>query len=180
MAAFAALLRAVNVGGRNPVAMPALRDLLEELGFTDVKSLLQSGNVTFRGDGRRGAALEALLAGAAARRLAVSTEFFVRTAAEWRSLVARNPFPAEAERDPGRLLVLFLKKSPRRSAVQALQNAITGPEVVRAAGKHAYIVYPNGTGRSRLTNAVIERHLGSPSTGRNWNTVLKLGALLAE
>ena len=58
------------------------------------------------------------------------------------------------------------------------QVAITGPEVVRASGRHAYIVYPNGTGRSRLTNALIEKHLGTRGTGRNWNTVLKLRALV--
>jgi uncharacterized protein (DUF1697 family) len=159
--------------------MAALRALLEELGFSDVKSLLASGNLVFASEGREAAALETILAQAAARRLKLSTEFFVRSAAEWRAVIARNPFPDEAKRDPGRLLVLFLKQATRPPAVAALQAATKGPELVRASGKHAYIYYPNGVGRSRLTNAVIERHLGSASTGRNWNTVLRLGALLA-
>ena len=178
MASLVALLRAVNLAGKKPVAMAALRDLLEGLRFTDVKTLLQSGNVVFTGDGS-GSALEALLAREAERRLGLSTEVFVRTAAEWRSTIARNPFPAEAKRDPGRLLVVFLRKAPSAAAVRTLQAAITGRETVRAAGKQAYIIYPDGVGRSRLTLAMIERHLGSPGTGRNWNTVLKLGALVA-
>ena len=101
----------------------------------------------------------------------------VRTAKEWQTVIARNPFPGEAERDPGHLLVLFLKTAPRLAAVKALQSAITGPEVVHADGAHAYVTYPAGIGRSRLTNAVIEAKLGTRATGRNWNTVLKLGAV---
>jgi uncharacterized protein (DUF1697 family) len=178
MASFVALLRAVNLAGKKPVSMVALRDLLEGLRFTDVKTLLQSGNVVFTGDGS-GPALEALLAREAERRLSLSTEVFVRTAAEWRSTIARNPFPKEAQRDPGHLLVVFLRKAPSPAAVRTLQGAITGRETVRAAGKQAYIVYPDGVGRSRLTLAMIERHLGSSGTGRNWNTVLKLRALVA-
>jgi uncharacterized protein (DUF1697 family) len=72
---------------------------------------------------------------------------------------------------------MFLKEAPSREDVIALQTAIKGREVVRAEGRHAYIVYPDGVGRSRLTNALIERKLGTRGTGRNWNTVLKLGAL---
>lgn len=159
--------------------MAALRSLLEDAGFTEVRSLLQSGNLVFHADGRGAAALEGQLAAVVARRLGVSTEFFVRTAAEWRALVARNPFPDAAERDPGHLLVVFLKKAPAATAVKALQAAISGPEAVRAVGKQAYIAYPDGVGRSRLTMAMIERHLGSSGTGRNWNTVVKVGALVA-
>ena len=172
-----ALLRAVNVAGHQPVAMADLRDFLTRLGFADVRSLLQSGNLVFRGGTRTGAALERWLEAEAAKRLALQTAFLVRTAAEWRAVVARNPFPEEAERDPARLVVVFLRDAPPAKAVRALQAAITGRETVRATGAHAYIVYPDGQGRSRLTAAVIEKHLGTRGTARNWNTVLKIGAL---
>jgi uncharacterized protein (DUF1697 family) len=171
-----ALLRAINVGGRKPVAMADLRDLLAGLGFADPRSLLQSGNLVFRSS-RSGPPLERLLEEEAETRLGVETDFFVRTAAEWQEIVAHNPFPREAERDPGHLLTLFLKDAPGPAAMKALQAAITGPEVLRAWGRQAYIVYPDGVGRSKLTNALIEKKLGTRSTGRNWNTVLKLGAL---
>jgi uncharacterized protein (DUF1697 family) len=171
-----ALLRAINVGGRKLVAMADLRDFLAGLGFADPRSLLQSGNLVFRSS-RSGVSLERWLEAEAKTRLGLETNFFVRTAAEWEEIVTHNPFPREAERDPGHLLTLFLKDAPGPAAVKALQAAITGPEVVRAWGRQAYIVYPEGIGRSKLTNALIEKKLGTRGTGRNWNTVLKLGAL---
>ena len=92
-------------------------------------------------------------------------------------MIAANPFGAEAKRDPSHLLVLALKQTVDRKTVAALQQAIVGREVVQAGGHHAYVVYPDGIGRSRLTSALIEKALGTRTTGRNWNTVLKLDAL---
>ena len=171
------LLRAVNLPGHNKIGMADLRELLATLGMQDVRSLLQSGNVVFRSDVHTAAQLEGVLEHAAAKRLGLETDFFVRTASDWKALIAGNPFPEEAERDPSHLLVMFLKEAPDREQVTALQNAITGREVVRAKGRHAYVVYPDGIGRSRLTTAFIEQKLATRATGRNWNTVLKLGAL---
>jgi uncharacterized protein (DUF1697 family) len=157
--------------------MGDLRDLVTHLGFVDVRSLLQSGNLVFRGGARTGERLERLLEAEADKRLGLQTDFFVRTPEEWTGIVAHNPFRKEAERDPAHLAVMFFKDAPDGNAVKALQAAITGPEVVRAAGRQAYITYPNGFGRSRLTNTLIEKKLGTRSTGRNWNTVLKIAAL---
>src|SRR5207249_1907885 len=95
-------------------------------------------------------------------------------AEEWDEVVAGNPFRDEAKRDPSRLLVMFMKGAPDARSVKALQAAIDGPELVRASGRHAYIVYPTGIGRSRLTGALVEKTLGGRGTLRNWNTVLKL------
>jgi uncharacterized protein (DUF1697 family) len=172
-----ALLRAINLAGHQPVAMADLRSWLTGLGFTDARSLLQSGNLVFRGGRRTGARLEGFLEAEAKKWLGLETAFFARTAREWQAIVSGNPFRAEAERDPAHLLVLFLKDAPAAADVRALQAAITGPEEVHADGPHAYIVYPDGVGRSRLTHALIERKLGTRGTGRNWNTVLKLAAL---
>ena len=171
------LLRAVNLGKHNKVGMADLRELLAAAGLQDVRSLLQSGNVAFRSDVHTAAQLEGVLERAAAKRLGLETDFFVRTASDWKTLIAGNPFPEEAERDPSHLLVMFLKHAPDREHVTALKGAITGREIVRAKGRHAYVVYPDGIGRSRLTTAFIERKLATRATGRNWNTVLKLGAL---
>ena len=157
--------------------MADLRGLLAELGLEDGKSLLQSGNLVFRSDAGTSTQLERLLEDAAQKRLGLETDFFVRTAADWKAVIAGNPFPEEAQRDPGHLLVMFLKKAPDREHTTSLQRAIKGREVVRIKDRQAYIVYPDGIGRSRLTTAVIEKSLGTRGTGRNWNTVLKLGAL---
>jgi len=177
MTIYLALLRGINVGGHKLVAMADLRDLLTQLGCVDARSLLQSGNLVFRSNARTSAALERLLEVEAEKRLALQTDFFVRTAEEWKAVIARNPFRKEAERDPAHLVVMFLKDAPDVKDVEALQAAITGPEVVRAEGRHAYIVYPSGIGRSRLTITLIEKKLGTRGTGRNWNTVLKLANL---
>jgi uncharacterized protein (DUF1697 family) len=172
-----ALLRAINLPRHNQVAMADLRAFLAGLGFADPRSLLQSGNLLFRSDRRTTAQLERLLETEAAKRLALRTDFLVRTAREWQDVIARNPFREEAKRDPGHLVVMFLKAAPEAKAVKALQAAIKGPEVVRAHGRQAYIAYPAGFGRSRLTTAVIEAKLGTRGTARSWNTVVKLGAL---
>ncbi len=177
MTTYIGLLRAVNLGPTNRVAMADLRTLLADLGLSDVRTLLQSGNVVFRSRQSSAARLEAALEEATEKRFRVATSFFVRSAEEWRSMIAANPFPTEAERDPGHLIALCLKDAPGRAAVSALQQAISGREVVRANGPHAYIVYPDGVGQSRLTSALIEKHLKTRGTGRNWNTVLKLRAL---
>jgi uncharacterized protein (DUF1697 family) len=175
-----ALLRGVNVGGRTLVAMAALRDVFVRLGFADVSSVLQSGNLIFSGGGHAGLDLERLLEHEVGRRLGLETSIFVRTAEEWRDVVERNPFPDHAAQDPARLLVMFFKDAPRAEAVETLQAAIAGPEIVRAEGRHLYLVYPAGMGRSRLTNTLIERKLRARGTARNWNTVRRLDALAAD
>jgi uncharacterized protein (DUF1697 family) len=160
--------------------MADLRDLCTRLELAGARTMLQSGNVVFRGTSRSSAALEWLLEKELAARLGVTTDFFVRTAKEWNELVTANPFPAEAKRDPGHLIALALKAAPRPADVDALQASIVGPELIRAVGKTAYVIYPVGVGGSRLTSAVIEKKLGTRSTGRNWNTVLKLQAVVNE
>jgi uncharacterized protein (DUF1697 family) len=180
MSVHIALLRAVNVGGRNSVIMGELRDLLTELGFEGVRSLLQSGNLVFRSRARPGLEIAAFLEKQAAERLDLQTDFLVRTGEEWERIITRNPFEDEAKRDPTRLIVMFLKHPPSAAKVEALQSTIAGPEIVSIDGEQAYIVYPAGIGRSRLTTTMIEKKLGARGTARNWNTVLKLAILAAE
>jgi uncharacterized protein (DUF1697 family) len=172
-----ALLRAVNLAGYNKVGMADLRELLAGLGFADAQTLLQSGNIVFSGGSRTTTALEQTLERAAAKQLGLETDFFVRTAREWQEAIDANPFPREAKEDPGHLLAVIVKHDLAAANVTALQKAIVGREVVRAKGRCAYIVYPDGIGRSKLTAAMIEKKLGTRGTGRNWNTVLKLATV---
>jgi len=175
-----ALLRGVNVGGARKIAMADLRAFAEGLGLEEVQTLLQSGNLVFRTAARKTADLERRLETEAVKRLGLETHFLVRTAEEWRRLVARNPLAAAARRDPARFALVCLKDAPAAAKVKALQAAVPGPETVRADGRHLYIVYPNGMGTSWLTNARIESGLGTRGTARNWNTVTKLEALARE
>jgi len=177
MTTYIALLRAVNLAGLNRVSMGELRELAAAIGLQDPRTLLQSGNLVFRSSVTSAEKLERLLEDESAKTLNVSTDFFIRSAAEWKAIIAANPFPAEAKRDPGHLVVMALRDAPARGAVAALQAAIRGREVVRAKGREAFITYPDGQGRSKLTNALIEQKLSTRGTARNWNTVLKLAAL---
>lgn len=180
MATYIGLVRAINLAGRNVVAMSDLRDLMAALGLEDARTLLQSGNVVFRSSVASTSKIERLLEEGAAKRLGLSLVFFVRSANEWARVIAANPFPDEAKNDPARLVTVVLKEAPQRAAVAALQHAIKGREVARAKGREVFITYPDGQGRSKLTMALIERHLGSSGTARNWNTVLKLAAVAGE
>jgi uncharacterized protein (DUF1697 family) len=172
-----ALLRAVNLPGHNKIGMADLKALVASLGFADAQTLLQSGNIVFTGGTKTTAALEQALERAAIKQLALETDFLVRTAKEWSAIVDGNPFPGEAKNDPSHLLAMIVKDDVSALNVAALQKAIVGREVVRAKGRCAYIVYPDGIGRSKLTTALIEKKLGTRGTARNWNTVLKLLAL---
>lgn len=177
MATYIGLLRAINLGSHNKVSMADLKALLADLGMKNPQTLLQSGNLVFDSSARATAPLEQLLETSAAKQLGLETAFFVRTGSEWRQAIADNPFPKEATLDPGHTVLMCLKGAPPPAAVKSLQDAIQGREVVKTKGRHAYFLYPDGIGSSKLTIKLIERKLGTTGTARNWNTVLKLGAL---
>ena len=177
MPTFVALLRAVNLGSHNKVSMADLRAFVEKLGGEDVKTVVQSGNLVFQRPAASTAKLEAQLEAAAVKQLGLATDFFVRTGKEWERIIAANPFPREAKTDPSHLVMMTLRDEPAPGAVNELRAAIKGREQVRTNGREAYFTYPDGIGTSKLTIAIIEKKLGTRGTARNWNTVLKLGAL---
>jgi len=177
MATYIGLLRAVNLGSHNKVSMADLRVFLADIGMKNPQTLLQSGNFVFDTTARPTAALEKMFETQAAKRLGLTTTFYVRTSAEWQQAIVDNPFPKEAKIDPSHTVLMSLRDAPPPAAVKALQEAIKGRETVKAKGRHAYFLYPDGIGTSKLTITVIEKKLGTTGTARNWNTVLKLGAL---
>lgn len=160
-----ALPRAVNLGSHKKVSMADLRKMIGDLGFTDVQSYINSGNLVFKGS-PSGAKLEALLEDEAEKRVGLATEWIVRSAAEWQKIIAANPFKKEAKTAPNYLYVFACKKAPGSSP------KITGrtAEVVKVKGKEIYAFFPKGMGQSRMK-------IHEVTTARNWNTVLKLGEL---
>ena len=177
MPQYVAVLRAINLGVHNRIAMADLRAMCAKLNFANATTLLVSGNVVFESRLTSSDKIERLLEDASTKHLAVTTDYFVRSAEEWQAVIDANPFPAEASKDPARLVMMCLRDAPSAAKVKALQAAIKGRETVAARGKQAYFVYPDGQGRSKLTIAMIEKILGTRGTARNWNTVLKLGEL---
>ena len=171
--AFIALLRGINVSGRNRIPMAELRSLGVELGWQDVQTYIQSGNLLFAAGGRA-ASLEAELERAIEHRFALSIPVLVRAAAEWPAYVEGNPF-SEASRSEPNLVMLALSKAPPKSeAVARLTERAAGGERIARVGDALWIHYAGGSARSKLSPTVLDRFVGSPVTTRNWRTVLKL------
>jgi uncharacterized protein (DUF1697 family) len=179
MAARIALLRGVNLAKARRVAMADVRAAFESLGWTEVRSVGQSGNLLFEAEGASDAALERAAEQVLLARLGLTTEVMVRSAAEWRAMMAANPFANEALADPSHLVVMVLKSEPRADA-EAAMAAIPGRERARVVGREAFIVYPDGIAGVRLIGGALDKALGVRGTGRNWNTVGKLAALAGD
>jgi uncharacterized protein (DUF1697 family) len=174
-----ALLRAVNVGGRNRVPMPELRAALAAAGLGHVSTVLQSGNVVFDHAGSEGDAV-AIVRATIAGAFGLDVEVVVRTGAELAAAAAANPFLATGEaRDPATLHVAFLAEAPTPAAVATLDAQRSPPDAFAVRGRDVYLSYPGGSGRSRLTLGYLEGALGVQGTARNWRTVQRLAAVLA-
>lgn len=175
-----ALLRAVNVGGSGVVPMAQLRAVAASAGFGMPRTLLQSGNLVIEARDLPDAAVETALEAFLARQLDLPTDVFVRNAADWMSLIADNPMRQEAEAEPRSFLVTVLKAGLPAAVVTSLRAACQGGEQVAVGERALYAHCPGGLGRSRLAAALTAKAGPVRGTGRNWNTVLKLAALLQE
>ena len=170
MTRYVALLRAVNVAGHGKINMSELRQAFSALGYADVGTYIQSGNVVFTSDARvEGTELGRALAG----ELGAAVEVMLRTAAQMKTVVERNPF---TEVDLSKVHVGFMSGRPSPSVVGALDVDRFKPEEARVAGSEVYFHLPNGMGRSKLPN-YLTRQLKVPFTVRNWNTATKLREL---
>ncbi|MFC5739962.1 DUF1697 domain-containing protein [Dyella tabacisoli] len=178
MSAYIALLRAVNVGSGRAVPMAQLRAMATDMGYAQPRTLLQSGNLVFEAKAGKAATIERALEVELRRRFGFDIPCIMRSATEWTSIVAGNPFARETAENPAQVLVMALKAAPDAAGIAALHESYAGPESIHVEGRQAYLVYPEGIGRSRLTMALLERKLGVTGTARNWNTVLKLAAMV--
>jgi uncharacterized protein (DUF1697 family) len=174
-----ALLRAVNVGGRNRISMARLRELLEGLGYGEVRTHLQSGNAVFTAPSMPPERVAHKIERALADELGLAAKVLVRTHAELEGVVAANPL-LDVASDHARLLVTFLSEAPAREALSELAPADFEPDVFALGEREIYAWYPDGVRATRLSNAFWERRLGVVATGRNWNTVTRLLELAGE
>ncbi|MBX3481408.1 MAG: DUF1697 domain-containing protein [Caulobacter sp.] len=176
MSRFIALLRAINVGGTGKVAIADLRDLVEDQGFTGVKSYIASGNLVFEGTGRT-ADLETRLQAAAEKTLGLKSDWILRTPTEWSDMIAASPFPDFAKDSPSKYLGTVFKTQPDPARLDEVRAMATLGEEMQLVGRTLYICFPEGAGKSKLAGAAIEKRLGARGTARNWNTVLKLAEM---
>lgn len=177
MTAFVSLFRGINVGGR-VVKMAELKALHESLGFKDVLTYIQSGNVVFTCDDRDAAQLQQQIEDDFAAKFGFRSAVMVRSATELKEIIEKSPFQDHENKAPNWIVVMFLSAQPENGALEALQAAYHGPEEIVLTGKELYLYYPDGIGRSKLTNGLIEKKLKTAGTARNWNTVLQLQQML--
>ena len=174
---YAALLRGVNLGARNRIRMPELRELVEGLGCTDVSTYVQSGNVVFRSD-RTAGSLAMAIEKRIRSEVGLDVTVVIRTRSQLERLVAGSPF-GWPKRTENTLFVTFLAGKPDPKRARSLREESFEPERFDLAGEDVYLFVPNGYGRSRLNNALLERRLGVAATTRNWRTVTALAELAA-
>jgi uncharacterized protein (DUF1697 family) len=176
MSRFAVLLRGVNVGKANRVPMAEFRAMLEALGHSDVKTLLNSGNAVFTSIRRGADKLADEIGAGLAERFGVTTPVIVKSARELQAIVNGNPIvPPEAEH--GRFLVAFAMAPDWLTALESLRPLLSPGERLAVTAHAAYLHCANGLLESRAGEALLGK-VGKGVTSRNWGTVIKLAALL--
>ena len=176
MPRYVALLRSVNVAGHGRIAMDELRAAFDELGYTDVSTYIQTGNVLFTASSKS----EPTLANAIEQRLA--EDFGDAPAVLLRSVPELGASAGQPVRQsggrPGKAPVTFLATAPSAAALDALTLPPSGRDELVVKGKEVYVHTPDGYAHTKYTGTFLERRLGVVSTTRNWNTVTKLCALV--
>ncbi len=179
MSVFVALLRGINVGGKNSLPMQDLVAMFEAIGCKSVRTYIQSGNVVFAASD----ALARRVPDALARKILEETGLRIpvvtRSAAELGTNLRRNPYLG-TRADPARLHVAFLADEPSSAQIKALDPKRSPPDEFIVRGRDIYLHLPNGVGKTKLTNAYLDSKLGTVSTLRNLATVQKLVALCGE
>jgi len=170
---FVALLRGINVGGKNKVPMKDLLAMFERAGAADTRHYIQSGNVVFRSSAAHAGRIPGLVSKDIERRHGLTVPVIVRSGAELRAIAEANPLLA-AGADPDTLHVMFLAEAPGKKESAALDPRRSPPDSFTLAGREIYLCCPNGVARTKLTNAYFDSTLRTTSTARNWRTVLKL------
>lgn len=172
MTRMVALLRAVNVGGRK-LPMAAFRTQVAALGWENVATYIQSGNVVFDA-GCSPAEAEAALEALISEHYGYAAPAIVRTRAQWAAYPDGNPFPDAARDTPNYLLMLIAKEKMKADAAEIIQARAAAGEQVRKVGETLWIHFPEGSGTSKITPVLLDKAIGSTATSRNHRTVCTL------
>jgi uncharacterized protein (DUF1697 family) len=171
-----ALLRGINVGGKNPLPMKELVRMFQAAGCENVHTYIQSGNVIFDAPTGNSKICDSVSA-SIEKRFGYRIPVILRTAPELRKVIGGNPFLKSAV-DLKALHVYFLAQAPGARAIASLDPARSAPDAFHVLGQEIYLHLPNGMGRSKLSNAYFDSKLATVSTARNWATVLKLAEMM--
>jgi uncharacterized protein (DUF1697 family) len=172
MATFVSMLRGVNVAGHKMLKMAELAEAYSSLGFADVRTYLQSGNVIFSASISDESSLVRKIQEGLKTELGLDVTVFIRNPKELGKVVAKNPFQQQKM-----IYISFLKAKPDNIPSEKL-NSVRGPgEEFRIIDREVFLYLPNGSGRTKLSNNYLEKALGLPATTRNWNTVTALAEM---
>ena len=170
---YVALLRGINVGGKNKLPMSDLVAMFAKAGCSNVRNYIQSGNIVFRAGTKLAERIPALITASIADRFGYQIPVILRTADELREVCLSNPF-LKTGADIERLHVVFLADQPGKANVAALDPNRSPPDAFIVRGREIFLRLPNGAARTKLTNGYFDSVLATISTMRNWKTVLKL------
>ena len=179
MTRFVALLRGINVGGKNKLPMRDLAAIFEAAGCTDVETYIQSGNVVYSTKSDGEAQIPQMVSQRITEQFGLKVPVIVRSSAELDRVVANNPFLSEGA-DADALHVGFLADATSAKAIASLDAQRSPPDRFAVVGKEIYLCLPNGMARTKLTNAYFDRALSTVSTMRNWRTVLMLAEMASR
>ena len=171
MSTFVSMLRGINVGGQKRLRMQTLRDIFEGLGFTNIRTYVQSGNVVFESGEQIQSVLAERIEAHIEQMCGYQVEVFIRQAQELKRILAGNPFLNNRNEDPSKLHVTFLYQSPPETAWSKLIPPGGTTDEFAIGELVIYLFCPNGYAKTRLSNSFFERKLGMPVTTRNCNTV---------
>lgn len=174
MATYVSLLRGINVSGQKKIRMEDLRALYEDLGYGDVRSYIQSGNVVFTSGEKSAERLAASITGAIDQHYGFEVPVIIRTGKQMLAVSESNPYLERKGIDETKLHVCFLSGKANPAALKTIPTRDIHTEEITPAGKELYLHYPDGMGRSKLSNTYLERKLGLTATTRNWKTVKTL------
>jgi uncharacterized protein (DUF1697 family) len=164
---YIAILRGINVSGSKKLPMAALRELLSNLNFTNVKTYIQSGNVVFSSDEKNQEKLGNQISKVIKKQYDYDVPVLVKTIAQWKTAMANNPF---TDKDISKQAITFLATIPEETTIEVNSK----DDQFQIIDSEVYLYCPNGFGRSKLTNNLFERKLKTQATTRNWKTINKL------
>jgi uncharacterized protein (DUF1697 family) len=171
MPIYIAMLRGINVGGNKRIKMDDLRKSFEALGFEQVKTYIQSGNVVFKAAKSSSAALGKKIEARIVSDFGFSASVIVRTGAELSATITANPFLTQPGIDHDKLHVTFLSDIPAAPALKKLAELTVAPDQSQCVGKEIFLYLPNGFSASSLWKVPWEKALAVVTTTRNWKTV---------
>lgn len=172
------ILRGINVSGQKKIKMLELKSLYESLGFQNVATYIQSGNVIFDTRNKNKSKLKMLIEDAIEKNFQFHVPVEIRTPLEFENIIKNNPFaPIKLEKDGTKILITFLANEPDPVKIANLMKHVVLPEKLLVKGKEVYLYCPNGYGKSKLSNSFIENKLDVKATTRNWKSVYTIHEL---